>query len=186
MSISSNTPHDNLTLSEADLAACRPIVGEGGHVLRALCPFHGSDRQRSLRVQVHSGRFVCFACGAWGYMETARTHWREEQQRQAAFRRSPARRQRLPRPRQREHGDAGGYAATGISSTSRSMSGYQRLKMALSSPFSVRTRVCNNKCAPSLDHCICCFLQKRLLTTSFTVDSTNPVAIGSPLRYLSP
>jgi hypothetical protein len=27
-----------------------------------------------------------------------------------------------------EHGDAGGYAATGISSTSRSMSGYQRLK----------------------------------------------------------
>src|SRR5437588_11633564 len=51
----------------------------------------------------------------------------------------------------REQGDAGGYAATGISSTSRSMSGYQRLKMALSSPFSVRTRVCNNKCAPSLD-----------------------------------
>src|SRR5215471_13854005 len=81
-----------------------------------------------------------------------------------------------------EHGDAGGYAATGLSSTSRSMSGYQRLKMALSSPFSVRTRVCNNKCAPSFDHCICCFLQKRLLTTSFTVDSTNPVAIGSPLR----
>src|SRR5262249_1457866 len=85
-----------------------------------------------------------------------------------------------------EHGDAGGYAATGISSTSRSMSGYQRLTMALSSPFSVRTRVCNNKCAPSLDHCMCCFLQKRLLTTSFTVDSTNPVAIGSPLRYRSP
>ena len=54
-------------------------------MLRALCPFHGSDRQRSLRVQVHSGRFVCFACGAWGYMETARAQWREEQQRQAAF-----------------------------------------------------------------------------------------------------
>ena len=88
------TSHDNLTLTEADLAACRPIVGEGGHVLRALCPFHGSDRQRSLRVQVHSGRFVCFACGAWGYMETAREHWREEQQREAAFQRPPARRQR--------------------------------------------------------------------------------------------
>src|SRR5438094_10198685 len=86
----------------------------------------------------------------------------------------------------REQGDAGGYAATGISSTSRSMSGYQRLKMAPNSPLSVRTRVCNNKWAPSLDHCICCFLQNRLLTTSFTVDSTNPVAIGSPLRYLSP
>src|SRR5919201_1106023 len=85
----------------------------------------------------------------------------------------------------REQGDAGGYAATGLSSTSRSMSGYQRLKMVLSSPFSVRTRVCNNKCAPSLDHCICCFLQKRLLITSFTVDSTNPVAIGLPWRSLS-
>jgi len=100
MSMSSDTPRDNLTLSEADLAACRPIVGEGGHVLRALCPFHGSDRQRSLRVQVHSGRFVCFACGAWGYMETARAQWREEQQRQAAFRKPPARRPRISHRRQ--------------------------------------------------------------------------------------
>src|SRR5215510_5299661 len=100
MSISRDTPRDNLTLSESDLAACRPIVGEGGHVLRALCPFHGSDRQRSLRVQVHSGRFVCFACGAWGYMDTARAQWREEQQRQAAFPRPPTRRQSMPRRRQ--------------------------------------------------------------------------------------
>ena len=38
MSISGETPRENLTLTEADLAACRPIVGEGGHVLRALCP----------------------------------------------------------------------------------------------------------------------------------------------------
>ena len=30
------------------------------------------------------------------------------------------------------------------------MSGYQRLKMAPNSPLSVRTRVCNNKWAPSL------------------------------------
>src|SRR5262245_66652008 len=58
----------------------------------------------------------------------------------------------------REHGDAGSYAAVGISSTSRSIPGYQRLKMALSSPFSIRTRVCNNNCALSLDHCIWCFL----------------------------
>ena len=72
-------------------------------MLRALCPFHGSDRQRSLRVQVHSGRFVCFACGAWGYMETARAQWREEQQRQAAFRRPPARRQRMPQPATSRH-----------------------------------------------------------------------------------
>jgi DNA primase len=99
MSMSRDTPRDNLTLSEADLAACRPIVGESGHVLRALCPFHGSDRQRSLRVQVHSGRFVCFACGAWGYMDTARAQWREEQQRQAALKRPPTRRQRAQRQR---------------------------------------------------------------------------------------
>src|SRR3989454_8315829 len=99
MSRSSATPRDNLTLSEADLAACRPIVGEGGHVLRALCPFHGPSRQRSLRVQVHSGRFVCFACGAWGYMETARAQWREEQQRQAVFPRPPTRRQRAQQQR---------------------------------------------------------------------------------------
>jgi len=66
------------------------------------------------------------------------------------------------------------------------MSGYQRLKMAPNSPLSVRTRVCNNKCAPSLDHCICCFLQNRLLTTSLTVDSTQPVAIASPWCYRSP
>src|SRR6266478_1151081 len=100
MSISSDTSRENLTLSESDLAACHPIGAEGGPVLRALCPFHGSDRQRSLRVQVHSGRFVYFACGAWGYMETARAQWREEQQRQAAFRRPPAHPQRMPSSRQ--------------------------------------------------------------------------------------
>ena len=100
MNLSGDMSRANLTLTEADLAACRPIVGEGGHVVRALCPFHGSDRQRSLRVQVHSGRFVCFACGAWGYMDTARTQWREEQQRQTAFRRPPARRQHMPSRRQ--------------------------------------------------------------------------------------
>ncbi len=93
------THREHLTLAEADLAACRPIVGESGHVLRALCPFHGSDRQRSLRVQVHSGRFVCFACGAWGYLDTARERWREEQQRQAAFPRPATRRQRGQRQR---------------------------------------------------------------------------------------
>src|SRR5947208_11171411 len=96
MSMSGDTPRENLTLSEADLATCRPVVGEGGHVLGALCPFHGSDRQRSLHVQVHSGRFVCFACGAWGYLGGSRQRWREEQRRQAAFPSPAARRQRMP------------------------------------------------------------------------------------------
>src|SRR6266850_2800720 len=99
MSLSGDTPRENLTLTEADLAACRPLVAEGGHVLRALCPFHGSDRQRSLRVQLPSGRFVCFACGAWGYLDASRERWREEQQRQAALQRPPAHRQRVQRQR---------------------------------------------------------------------------------------
>jgi CHC2 zinc finger len=66
-----DTTRENLTLTDAELAACQPVAGEGGHVLRALCPFHGSDHQRSLRVQLRSGRFVCFACGAWGYLAVA-------------------------------------------------------------------------------------------------------------------
>src|SRR5262245_49516434 len=44
-----------------------------------------------------------------------------------------------------------------------SRSGYQRLKMSANSLFSARTWVCSSRCAPSLDHCICCFLQNRLL-----------------------
>ena len=63
----------------------------------------------------------------------------------------------------REHGDAGDYAASGTSSTS--MSGYQRLNTVPSSWFRVLTRVCSRRCAPRLLHCICCFLQNRLLTT---------------------
>jgi len=69
---------ENLTMTGAELAACQPIAGEGGQVLRALCPFHGSDHQRSLRVTVATGRFVCFACGAWGYLAEARERWQEE------------------------------------------------------------------------------------------------------------
>jgi hypothetical protein len=82
MNTDPSTSRENLTLSEADLAACKPIAGEGGHVLRALCPFHGSDHQHSLRVTVATGRFVCFACGAWGYLAEARERWQEERQRQ--------------------------------------------------------------------------------------------------------
>src|SRR5467141_838083 len=111
MSMSPDTSRENLTLSEADLAACGPMVGEGGHVLRALCPFHGSDRQRSLRVQVHSGRFVCFACGAWGYLAEARARRQEERQHQAVDRRPPARQRRPPRLQPTLHTSAGHPAA---------------------------------------------------------------------------
>ena len=43
---------ENLTLTRAELDACRPIHGEGGRTLRAYCPFHQSDKQRSLRVKL--------------------------------------------------------------------------------------------------------------------------------------
>jgi hypothetical protein len=46
-----------------------------------------------------AGRFVCFAYGAWGYLEESRQRWRDAQQRQAAFQRPAARPQRAQRPR---------------------------------------------------------------------------------------
>src|SRR5438105_6934198 len=100
MSAGTERNRENLTLTDAELAACHPMAGEGGHVLRALCPWHGSDHQRSLRVMLASGRFVCFACGAWGYLAEARERWQEERQRQAAFWRPAARPHRAPRQRQ--------------------------------------------------------------------------------------
>jgi hypothetical protein len=84
MNAGTEPSRENRTLTDGELAACKPLAGEGGHVLRALCPFHGSDHQRSLRVTVASGRFVCFACGAWGYLAEARERWQAEQQRQQA------------------------------------------------------------------------------------------------------
>ena len=98
MNVSIASSRENVTVSDADLAACRPMAGEGGHVLRALCPFHGSDHQRSLRVTLATGRFVCFACGAWGYLEEARQRWREERQRLATPRRPPTRPRAPQRP----------------------------------------------------------------------------------------
>jgi len=70
--------NENLTLTEVEISACSPVTGEGGRVIRAFCPFHGSDKQRSLRIDRETGRFKCFACGAWGYTEEARRRWREE------------------------------------------------------------------------------------------------------------
>ncbi len=72
--------NENVTLSANQLAACRPVPGERGRVLRARCPFHGGDHQRSLRVRVETGRFQCFACGAWGYTEEAREKWQRDRE----------------------------------------------------------------------------------------------------------
>ena len=55
--------NENMTLTEAEISACRPVNGEGGNVIRAFCPFHGSDKQRSLRIDRETGPFNCFASG---------------------------------------------------------------------------------------------------------------------------
>lgn len=65
-------PNENLTLTLADIEACGPVRGQAGHILRAFCPIHGSDHQRSLRVDLRTGHFKCYACGAWGYLEEMR------------------------------------------------------------------------------------------------------------------
>jgi hypothetical protein len=67
----------NLSLSESELARCEP-VGDERKMQRAYCPFHGSDRQRSLRVNRETGYFKCFACGAWGYLDDARERRRAD------------------------------------------------------------------------------------------------------------
>lgn len=58
------------TLSESRLSECRAL--RQGRYIRAFCPFHGGESQRSLSVDSTSGRFQCFSCQVWGYMEWAR------------------------------------------------------------------------------------------------------------------
>src|SRR5689334_4427541 len=89
--------------------------------------------------------------------------------------------------RPREHVKAWGadQAAAAESATSLSlaaMAGYHRVNRSRSVPSRVRVRVCRSRWAPRLDHCICCFLAKRRLTTRLTVDSTKAVEIRSPLN----
>lgn len=65
------------TLTDTMLAALpaklRPV--RAGKYLRAGCPFHDSDKQRSLSISTATGRFKCHSCGAWGYTEKARADW---------------------------------------------------------------------------------------------------------------
>jgi hypothetical protein len=61
--VSQGGSNENLTLSDAQLATCEPITGEGGKALRGYCPFHGSDTQRSLRINVKTGHFKRHSCG---------------------------------------------------------------------------------------------------------------------------
>lgn len=55
-----------------------------GRRLRAFCPFHGSDKQRSLSIDKDTGRFNCFNCGAWGYTEEKRQEFLNRKQNAAS------------------------------------------------------------------------------------------------------
>ena len=66
------------TLTDAMLAVLPPKLRliRQGRWLRAGCPFHGSDNQRSLYVDSETGRFSCHSCKVWGYTEAAREDWK--------------------------------------------------------------------------------------------------------------
>src|SRR3954464_8935292 len=93
-----------------------------------------------------------------------------------------------PRPSMRLRGacqtvgdDQAATAGTAISLSLAAMAGYPLVNRSRSVPSRVQVRVCRRKWAPVLDHCICCFLAKRRLTTRLTVDSANAVEIRSPV-----
>lgn len=81
---------DKVSLSLAELEAYR---GQGsgkssGKYLRFYCPVHGSESQHSLMLDPDSGRFKCFSCLAWGYLEEYSRVWQVEKarEREQAFR----------------------------------------------------------------------------------------------------
>jgi len=57
------------TLAELEaMATIHSVATDAGRGRRMGCPFHGSDHQRSLEVNLETGRFSCHNCGAWGYL----------------------------------------------------------------------------------------------------------------------
>ena len=68
-----------------------------------------------------------------------------------------------------------GYAALSpsLDTDGSIMPGYHLLNILFKSLSSTRIRSCSKLCAPSFVQGICCFFTKRLLMTSFTVDSTK-------------
>lgn len=74
-------PQTRVVVHVAELGETRQV---GGH-LRAYCPVHGGDRQRSLSVNPENGYGQCFACGAQTFTPEyadpdalARQEWRQE------------------------------------------------------------------------------------------------------------
>jgi hypothetical protein len=57
------------TLAQLEgMATIKPISTSGSKKRRMGCPFHGSDHQRSLEVNLETGRYHCYTCDAWGYL----------------------------------------------------------------------------------------------------------------------
>ena len=50
------------------MATIRPMEVSAGRKVRMGCPFHGSDNQRSLELNLETGRYGCYTCDAWGYL----------------------------------------------------------------------------------------------------------------------
>jgi hypothetical protein len=94
MRMSSGIPWANVALTEADLARAALILLPAGRYCGPSVPFHDSHSQQNLYVQHSNGRFVCFACGTWGYMTEVRELRQDEQRHQAVLQRPLARRQR--------------------------------------------------------------------------------------------
>lgn len=70
---------DQLSQSELESYLNQGSGKQMGRYLRYYCPLHGSDNQRSLSVDPDSGRFKCYSCQAWGYLDEFKDVWREEQ-----------------------------------------------------------------------------------------------------------
>ena len=65
-----DNPWPQYTLEELEaMTPIKPIQVSGGKKIRMGCPFHGSDKQRSLEVNLDTGRYGCFSCNAWGYLK---------------------------------------------------------------------------------------------------------------------
>lgn|GEM_PF-2289645 len=89
-------PNQPCTLSRSELDQCDPR--QSGGRIRARCPLHGSDHQRSLSVDPATGRWHCFACQRWGHITDWPTGVGARSAIGAAARPVPAAPKEAPRP----------------------------------------------------------------------------------------
>lgn len=70
---------ENGTLTMAEIEASSPQHTLDGTAIRCYCPIHGSDNQRSMKVWLDDGRYTCYQCGSWGYLESYKEEYLENQ-----------------------------------------------------------------------------------------------------------